>query len=260
MSRTINNVTGDIYIGKGSGKMIMEDMLTAKKSIRVMSPYLSAKLVDVLLDRFKLGISIELVTSDEIEDHKHTDDKNCYKIIRQHTHVDEQLKSRKQLLHWTGISLMFLFGLIALMKLPVLFSGSVEFSNMIQFAVFASLTLFGEYLWKHARRMQFWYYSYSSLFPIKIFYSYFSRKNTDRSKAFSLHSKLYIIDDRIAYLGSVNFTRSGQLFNHETRIRITDPVAIKQLKEEFNELLYNDYYNHRSENEWGRELYEGEVI
>ncbi|MNK02261.1 Cardiolipin synthase [compost metagenome] len=258
MSRTINNVTGDIYIGKGSGKMIMEDIRAAKKSIRVMSPYLSAKLVDVLLDRFKLGISIELVTSDEIEDHKHTDDKNCYKIIRQHKHVDEQLKNRKEFFHWIGIGLMFLFGFIALMNLPHLFSESAKSSDYIQFTVFAILALFGEYLWKQAKRIQFLYYSYSSLFPIKIFYSYFSRKNTDRSRAFSLHSKLYIIDDRIAYLGSVNFTRSGQLFNHETRIRITDPVAIHELKAEFEELLHNDYYNHRSEDEWGRELYEGE--
>lgn len=257
MSKTIHNVLGDIYIGKGSGKMIMEDMLKATKSIRVMSPYLSAKLVDVLLDRFKLGISIELVTSDEIEDHKHTDDKNCYKIIRQHKHVDEDLKNRKAVFHWSGIGIMLLFGLIALVKLPGLFSESVELSDIVQFSVFAGFALFGEYLWKQARRMRFWYYSYSSLFPIKIFYSYFSRKHTDRSKAFSLHSKLYIIDDRIAYLGSVNFTRSGQLFNHETRIRITDPEAIHQLKEEFEELLYNEYYNHRSENEWGRELYEG---
>lgn len=259
MSRTINNVLGDIYIGKGSGKMIMEDILKAKQSIRVMSPYLSAKLVDVLLDRFQSGVSVELVTSDEIEDHKHTDDKNCYKIIRQHKHVDEQLKNRKELLRWSGIGLMFLFGIVALTKLPGLFSGSVETATIIQFGVFAALALFGEYLWKQGKRLRFWYYSYSSLFPIKIFYSYFSRKHTDRSKAFSLHSKLYIIDDRIAYLGSVNFTRSGQFFNHETRIRITDPVAIRQLKEEFEELLYNDYYNHRSENEWGRELYEGQV-
>ncbi len=115
MSRTIHNVTGDIYIGRGSGKRIIEDMLAAKKSIRVMSPYLSAKLVDVLLERFRQGIDVELVTSGEIEDHKHTDDKNCYKMIRQHRHVDQQLKHRKELFSWFGIACTFLFGWIALM-------------------------------------------------------------------------------------------------------------------------------------------------
>jgi phosphatidylserine/phosphatidylglycerophosphate/cardiolipin synthase-like enzyme len=256
MSKTINNVVGDIYIGKGSGKMILEDMLAAKKSIRVMSPYLSAKLVDVLLDRFRTGVHIELVTSDEIEDHKQPEAKNCYQIIRQHRHVDEQLKSRKELFYWSGIGVLLLFGFIALTKLAVLFSPAAGFSHYVQFAAFAGMALFGEYLWRQARRMSFWYYSYSSLFPIKIFYSYFSRKHSDRSRAFGLHSKLYIIDDCIAYLGSVNFTRSGHFFNHETRIRFTDPEAIRQLKAEFEELLCNDYYSHRSVDEWGRELYD----
>ena len=256
MSKTINNVIGDIYIGKESGKMIIADMLAARKSIRIMSPYLSAKLVDVLLERFKSGVSVELVTSDEIEDHKQPQNRNCYRIIRQHKHVNEKLKNRKELFQWFGIGLMLVFGFIALVKLPVLFSPSVRPLDYIQFAMLAGIALCGEYAWRKGKQLRFWYYSYSSLFPIKIFYSYFSRRKTDRSKAFNLHSKLYIIDDCIAYLGSVNFTRSGCLLNHETRIRITDSEAIYQLKQEFEELLCDDYYNHRSVDEWGRELYE----
>lgn len=255
MSKEINTIVGDIYIGKGAGKMILKDMLQAKRSIRVMSPYLSAGLIDILLERLRFGVHIELVTSDEIEDHPHAD-KNCYHIIKQHKHVDEELKSKKQFLHWVGIGLMIVFGFLAVMKLPDVLSPSIELPNILQFSLFAILALIGRYIWKHADGIRFWYYSYSSLFPIKIFYSYFSRKQHDRSKAFNLHSKLYIIDDRIAYLGSVNFTRSGCSFNHETRIRITDPEAIHQLKEEFEELLSNESYNHRSVDEWGRELYE----
>lgn len=255
MSKEMNTVAGDIYIGKGAGKVILEDMLRAKRSIRVMSPYLSASLVDILLDRFRVGIHIELVTSDEVEDHAHAD-KNSYRIIKQHKHVDEQLKSRKQVFHWLGITLLILSGFMALNRLPVLFSESLSVSDFIGFGVFATMALIGQLLWKHAGKINFWYYSYSSLFPIKIFYSYFTRKKTDRSKAFNLHSKLYIIDDCIAYLGSVNFTRSGCLLNHETRIRITDPEAIYQLTQEFEELLWNEYYNHLSVDEWGKELYE----
>ena len=256
MSKVINNVAGDIYIGKGSGKQILEDMYAARKSIRIMSPYLSAKLVDVLLERFKSGIAVELVTSDEIEDHKKQEDKNCYRIIRQHKHVNEQVKNRKALFHWLGIGLLFLFGCIALTKLAAALSPVAKPSDYIQFILFAGIACCGETIRKEAKRMRFWYYSYTSLFPVKIFYSYFSRRKTDRSRAFNLHSKLYIIDDRIAYLGSVNFTRSGCLLNHETRIRFTDPEAIRQLKAEFEELLCDEYYNHRSVDEWGRELYE----
>jgi len=255
MSKEINTIVGDIYIGKGAGKMIIEDMLKAKRSIRVMSPYLSAGLIDILLERLRFGVHIELVTADDIEDHQHAD-KNCYHIIKQHTHVDGELKNKKQLLHWLGIGFMIVFGCLAVTRLPGILSPSIELPDVIQFSVFALLALIGRVTWKHAESINFWYYSYSSLFPIKIFYSYFSRKNRDRSKAFNLHSKLYIIDDCIAYLGSVNFTRSGCSFNHETRIRITDREAIDQLREEFEELLSTDQYNHRSVDEWGRELYE----
>lgn len=257
MSKEINSITGDIYIGKGAGKVILEDMRRAKRSIRVMSPYLSPGLVDILLDRFKWGIHIELVTSDEVEDHKH-DDKNSYRIIKQHRHVDEELKSRKQFLYGSGIVLMIVFGFLAVANLSDLFAESVSVSDIIAFTVFAGTAFIGQWMCNYAKGIRFWYYSYSSLFPVKIFYSYFSSKKTDRSKVFNLHSKLYIIDDCIAYLGSVNFTRSGCLLNHETRVRITDPKAISQLKAEFSELLWNEYYNHLSVDEWGRGLYERE--
>lgn len=255
MSKTINNVTGDIYIGKESGKMILEDIRKAKKSVRVMSPYLSAGLVEMLLDRFMSGVHVELVTSGYVEDHAH-EHKNCYRMIKQHRHVDEQLRSRKQFLLWTGIILMLIFGLLAITKLEKLFSPAAERSDFIAFGMSAGIVLLGQFIRKYAHGIRFWQYSYSSLFPIKIFCSYFSRNKADRSKDFNLHSKLYIIDDCIAYLGSVNFTRSGCLFNHETRIRITDPLAIRQLRQEFSELLWNEYYNHTSVEEWGRELYE----
>lgn len=256
MSKTINNVLGDIYIGKGSGRIIIEDILAARKSIRIMSPYLSPKLVDILLERFKSGIAVELVTSDEIEDHKRSENQNCYRIVSQRKHIDEQLKIRKQLLHWTGIIILVLFGLPALNKLPIVLSQSATPSDYIGFAISATAAFIGCLLLNYAGKINFWYYSYHSLFPIKIFHSYFSTKKNDRSRAFNLHSKLYIIDDRIAYLGSVNFTRSGCLLNHETRIRTTDPDAVYLLKQEFEELLSNEYYNHLSVDEWGRELYE----
>lgn len=255
MGKTINNVLGDIYIGKQSGKMILDDIRKARKSVRVMSPYLSAGLVDMLLDRFTNGVHIELVTSGYLEDHTH-EDKNCYRIIKQHQHVDEQLRNRKQFFQWTGIILMIVFGILALTRLKAVFSPVAEQSDYVEWGVFAGLALLGQLIRKYADGICFWHYSYSSLFPIKIFCSYFSGNKTDRSKDFNLHSKLYIIDDCIAYLGSVNFTRSGCLFNHETRIRITDPQAIRQLRQEFSELLWNEYYNHTSVEEWGKELYE----
>ena len=257
MSKTINNVIGDIYIGKESGKMILEDIRKAKKSVRVMSPYLSAGLVEMLLNRFTSGVHVELVTSGYVEDYAH-ERKNCYHIIRQHKHVDETLRNRKQLLQWTGVVMMILFGLLTITKLENVFSRSAEISDFIEFGILAGLMLLGQFIRKYALGIRFWQYSYSSLFPVKIFRSHFSGNKNNTSRSFNLHSKLYIIDDCIAYLGSVNFTRSGCLFNHETRVRITDLQAIRQLRQEFSELLWNEEYDHTSLEEWGKELYEAD--
>ena len=66
-----------------------------------------------------------------------------------------------------------------------------------------------------------------------------------------------MIDDGIAYLGSLNFTGNGIKNNYETRIRITDRKAIKELVGEFEALFHNEDYLEKELAEWGRELYGG---
>ena len=70
------------------------------------------------------------------------------------------------------------------------------------------------------------------------------------------NSKIYIIDNKIAYLGSLNFTHYGTKSNHETSIRITDRNALLYINSEFESLLVNDYYQERDLIEWGRSLYD----
>ncbi|NMH89887.1 phospholipase D-like domain-containing protein [Flavivirga algicola] len=60
---------------------------------------------------------------------------------------------------------------------------------------------------------------------------------------------------RIAYLGSLNFTRNGTQNNYETRIRTTDGEAVKKIEEEFNTLFYDNNYPERSIQLWGQRLY-----
>lgn len=66
---------------------------------------------------------------------------------------------------------------------------------------------------------------------------------------------MYLIDDEIVYLGSLNFTGNGTRNNYETRIRITDRKAVKEMVAEFISLFNNDTYQERELSEWGRELY-----
>ena len=68
---------------------------------------------------------------------------------------------------------------------------------------------------------------------------------------------MYLIDDGIAYLGSLNFTGNGTKNNYETRIRIEDRKAVKDLLVEFDALFHNEDYPERELAVWGRELYGG---
>lgn len=48
-----------------------------------------------------------------------------------------------------------------------------------------------------------------------------------------LHSKLILIDDEIAFIGSMNLTGDSMTKNHEIIIEITEKVAIEKLKKIF---------------------------
>jgi phosphatidylserine/phosphatidylglycerophosphate/cardiolipin synthase-like enzyme len=57
----------------------------------------------------------------------------------------------------------------------------------------------------------------------------FLRNNFHSNDRMFIHSKIYIIDRKIAYLGSLNFTNNGFTSNFETRIRITQSKKIEEL-------------------------------
>ena len=96
-------------------------------------------------------------------------------------------------------------------------------------------------------------YEYEPLFPFKVL---LQPNENEKEHRLNLHSKIYIIDNKIAYLGSLNFTHYGTKSNHETSIRITDRNALLYINSEFESLLVNDYYQERDLIEWGRSLYD----
>lgn len=94
-------------------------------------------------------------------------------------------------------------------------------------------------------------YTYTQLFPFHVIESPY----TNSESSTFIHSKVYLIDDKIAYLGSLNFTYSGTKNNHETRVRTTDIEAIEQLRSMFNELPNEPSLPKKSITEWGRQIY-----
>lgn len=55
------------------------------------------------------------------------------------------------------------------------------------------------------------------------------------------HSKIYIIDSKIAYLGSLNFTENGFTDNFETRIRLTQLDKIEELASFYHDTFHDEY-------------------
>jgi len=105
------------------------------------------------------------------------------------------------------------------------------------------------------KNKRIYYYTYETFFPFKVFISPQNKQLKYKSSYF-IHSKIFIIDDRIAYLGSVNFTKSGMEYNFESRVRITDPDTISGLNKTFYELFNskeNLFWNIET---WGKNLYQ----
>ncbi len=70
-----------------------------------------------------------------------------------------------------------------------------------------------------------------------------------------IHGKIYIIDSHTAYLGSLNFTESGTKYNYETRVRVTDIEAVRQIEEEFDALYDHPDLAFFGIEQWGKAIH-----
>ncbi|MBL6643252.1 MAG: phospholipase D family protein [Flavobacteriaceae bacterium] len=201
-----------------TGKKLLNDIRSARKSIRIVSPYLSPLLISELINFRKRNLEVELITTDNIEDFYGNYVKNILQLIIQNRETNIEAVEKRE--KWSGISKILTYINIGLYK------------NKI-------------------KNKRIYFYWYSQLFPFKV---YMSPNTTDMSDTF-IHGKICLIDDQIAYLGSLNFTASGTKHNYETRIRTTDPKAIKEIKEEFNQLLNHSNLPERDIQYWGKQLY-----
>jgi phosphatidylserine/phosphatidylglycerophosphate/cardiolipin synthase-like enzyme len=247
----LNNTNCDVYIGTGAGKKLMQDIENAKYSVKILSPFLSPFLVRKLIDLHYNNVNVQLITTDTIEDFYGDRKRNIHELIHQHIHIDreaEALRNRwkkiKQLVNWSMIFFIALLGWFAL-----------EFKNIRTLGVLIPIVLLfltGQFLKSRIKGKRVFSYSYEQLFPFKVVVS-------PESSGFNelyLHGKIYIIDDKIAYLGSLNFTHNGTKNNYETRIRLSDTESVQKIIEEFDRLLYNEELPDICIQSWGKLLYQ----
>lgn len=245
-----NGANCDIYIGKGAGKKLLNDIRSARKSIKIISPYLSPFLIKELIKIRKRNLVVELITSDNIEDFYGSYDKNIHELINQNIETDEIAVEERE--KWKDISKILTyigFGLLIILIGVVYHFKDIKTAfGLIPIIILFLVVKLYKIKIKNKRIYTYWY---SQLFPFKV---YMSPDKSDQSDMF-IHSKIYLIDDQIAYLGSLNFTFSGTKHNHETRIRTEDPNAIKEIKEEIYQLMNHSHLPERDIQFWGKQLY-----
>lgn len=245
-----NGAKCDIYIGKGAGKKLLYDIQNARKSVKIVSPYLSPFLIAELIKFRNRNLEVELITSDNIEDFYANYEKNITKLINQNRETDqiavekrEKWKDTSKILTYIGFGLLIILVAIGYyLKDPKITLGLIPI-----IIIFLVVKRYKNKI-KNTRIYSYWY---SQLFPFKV---YMSPDKSDQSDTF-IHSKIYLIDDKIAYLGSLNFTSSGTKHNYETRIRTEDPNAINEIKDEIYQLLNHSHLPEKDIQYWGKELY-----
>jgi phosphatidylserine/phosphatidylglycerophosphate/cardiolipin synthase-like enzyme len=245
-----NNAICDLYVGTGAGKKLMEDIGNAKRSVKIISPYLSPYLVRKLIDLHYQGIQVNLITSDAIRDFYGAGNRLLYQLVHQDQSMDHEKKAL--LSKWKRwkfyLQLIFIVGTLLACGIAFLLKDRLALLSL--FAMIPVLFLIQNYTSK-IKNADIYRYQYRELFPLKVCQT---PKYSSYSHPF-IHSKMYIIDDEIAYLGSLNFTANGTKNNYETRIRISDQRAVKGLNQEFKGLFYNGDIPELELEDLGRELY-----
>lgn len=254
MNTTINVANCDIYLGQDGGKKVLSDIKDAKKSLKIVSPYLSPSFVDELVSLHFESVNVRLLTTDKIkENNSHLN--FLRKLIKQHRIVnDEAEKTRNKWIDWCSFLLFGIVGYVIAFLLTAYFYSSIKlFYGIIPLVI--AIMIRKLYQEKILQKRIF-DYKYESLFPFKVF---ISPTYKNYYKGIFLHSKIYIIDDQIAYLGSLNFTESGMKYNYETIIKITDQESVDKIIKEFNDLFFSSTLPNHHINLFGKELFAEEI-
>lgn len=246
-----NDVNSDIYIGTGAGTKLLKDIENAKNSIKIISPYLNRNYVEKLINLKNSGKDISLITSDSIEDFY--DNRNLYKLIIQNRTTIDSAKAKRDFLikcrNW-----MLIFASV----IPILFFLDLYIGKEPKIVyLFVFSFLYGIVIWilgSKIKWLRIYSYSYETLFPIKVFLSPNAKDHFNRS-TFFIHSKVFVIDDKVAYMGSLNFTIGGFETNFETRFRITDIETIKGINNMFNELFCSNENTYIEIEQFAKRIY-----
>lgn len=263
----IEKISGELYIGKGAGKRLLRYVDNAQKSVKVFSPYMSASFISTLFDKSEQGVNVECVTQivSDTEDKQLSKDtfgldRIHRRCIKQTAYVNQEKQNEKERrLRNAHKSLKLSLGLLVAALLSFLLS-IASFQNFIDHSLSEALRQGELSFGVISPALFFWLFIFLAIFSLCVFLTANSNRKLaenistsefqyDFTKKFCLlstranksgmpfpHLKLLIVDEKTAFLGSLNFTVSGVNNNLESCVRIDDPASISQLSSCFNDL------------------------
>jgi phosphatidylserine/phosphatidylglycerophosphate/cardiolipin synthase-like enzyme len=235
----------DLYIGQNAGKTIEYHIAHAAKSIKIISPYLSEGLVQLLIAKQNQGVDVALLTSDDKRHFNNPENSKLLRdvIIQNQYENDKKQEIRKWILRVIGVIALACFAVISVMfilhKLEVLVSSEYFIKILIPIVVVEIILIV---IWK---KIRIFTYTYRTPFPLIFVIDPWNMSKYEKSvytnNAF-FHVKLFIIDVKKAFLGSVNLTTKGMLYNVESCIAIENQINVQRLSDYFDRLFDQDYF------------------
>lgn len=254
--KTSNNdfVEGTFAIcsGQSTGFDIKGALLDAQKSIIIVSPYITLErkfILNALLYKIQNDVTVHIITSPEL----FTDGPSSFlqrlvKFFYYYIPPFFLLLNTKKM--------TFLSRKIKRWMFHKKISKNETYQNFIYSITTKALDISSQkIIYKIIPNL------YITMSPRADLYKKEDNRKNDSKKALppKLHSKIYIIDDKVAFTGSVNMTSPGFYSNHETCLKTTSPEMISYLKKKALQLesLYISYHKeHEHHNHLSRTILE----
>lgn len=227
--------SGEVYIGRNAGERIITDLESATKSIKIVTPYISTDFVDLLTSISNSNLEITLILSDDFIEKEYKRTEIFKKLIKQIQHTDKRKKKKRRI----GLISVCISYLLVMLFIFIGYKYKIQHFEYIGFIL--PLLFLIHFLIK---KIRIYSYSYEYLLNFAVIMTPNSNPYKFNTAHYLTHAKIFIIDDRVAYLGSMNFTKRGFYWNYETRIKVTDEIAIKSISSEIDYLFSNSntYY------------------
>lgn len=226
----LKDISCDIYAGKKAGIAVRATMKNAKKSITIIVPFLSGKMIsEEIFKALNKNVQVKIISKDN---------ERIYPLLKKILFIKKHSsQNQNEWLYQLGKFLLIVFYIIlslAILEIFTSFGFNVSFMRnslsknsflilTILFSVF--IVFFRDFILNNKKSSKFTYSKRENL------------KLHILDKDYHLHSKIYIIDNKTAFLGSLNCTDTGFLLNHETCIKTIDKSVIKHLNNVYKDLI-----------------------